>query len=88
MYRWFVMGKNKDLIQILTLVLIGMFIPFLISITITYGLDLTNMDDLIKIGSTFGYFLLIFGIELLIVYLYFTIVNKMANKNMEKYKPR
>ena len=88
MYRWFVMGKNRDLIQILTLVLIGMFIPFLISITITYSLDLTNMSDLIKIGSTFGYFLLIFGIELLIVYLYFTIVNKMANKNMEKYKPR
>lgn len=82
------MGKNKDLIQILTLVLIGMFIPFLISITITYGLDLTNMDDLIKIGSTFGYFLLIFGIELLIVYLYFAISNKMANKNMEKYKPK
>jgi hypothetical protein len=46
------------------------------------------MDDLIKIGSTFGYFLLIFGIELLIVYLYFTIVNKMANKNMEKFKPK
>ena len=88
MYHWFVMGKNKDLIQILTLVLIGMFIPFLVSITITYGLDLTNMDDLIKIGSTFGYFLLIFGIEMLIIYLYFTIINKMANKNMEKYKPK
>ena len=88
MYRWFVMGKNRDLIQILTLVLFGMFIPFLISITITYSLDLTNMSDLIKIGSTFGYFLLIFGIELLIVYLYFTISNKMANKNMEKYKPK
>ncbi len=82
------MGKNRDLIQILTLVLIGMFIPFLVSITITYGLNLTNMGDLIKIGSTFGYFLLIFGIELLIVYLYFAISNKMANKNMEKYKPK
>lgn len=88
MYQWYVMGKNRDLIQILTLVLIGMFIPFLVSITITYGLDLTDIDDLIKIGSTFGYFLLIFGIELLIVYLYFTIVNKMANKNMEKFKPK
>ena len=88
MYRWFVMGKNRDLIQILTLVLVGMFIPFLISITITYGLNLTNIGDLIKIGSTFGYFLLIFGIELLIVYLYFAISNKMANKNMEKYKPK
>jgi len=82
------MGKNRDLMQILALVLLGMFIPFLVSITITYSLDLTNMSDLIKIGSTFGYFLLIFGIELLIVYLYFTISNKMANKNMERYKPK
>ena len=82
------MGKNKDLILILSLVLIGMFIPFLCSITITYGLDLTNMADMVKIGSTFGYFLLIFGIEMLIVYLYFTISNWLANKNMDKYKPK
>ena len=76
------MGKNRDLIQILTLVLIGMFIPFLCSITLNYGLDL------IKIGSTFGYFLLIFGIELAVVYLYFAIGNRIANKNIEKYKPK
>ena len=76
------MGKNKDLIQILTLVLIGMFIPFLASITISYGLNLT------KIGTTFVYFLLIFGIELALVYLYFTASNLRANRNMEKYKPK
>ena len=82
------MGKNKDLIQILTLVLIGMFIPFFGSIILSYGLDLTNINDLIKVGSTFGYFLLIFGIELGVIYLYFTISNWIANKKMENYKPK
>jgi len=73
------MGKNRDLIQILSLVIVGMFIPFLGSITITYGLNVT------KIASTFGFFLLIFGVELGVVYLYFSIGNKIANKNLEKY---
>jgi len=82
------MGKNRDLIQILSLVIVGMFIPFFGSITIIYGLDFTNMTDLIKIGSTFGYFLLIFGIELGVVYLYFYLTNRFANKNMAKYKPK
>ncbi len=82
------MGKNRDLIQILALVIIGMFIPFLGSITITYGLDLTNVNNLLKIGSTFGYFLLIFAIELVIVFLYFTITNKIAGKKMDKHKPK
>ena len=76
------MGKNHDLIQILAIVMIGMFIPFLGAITISYGFDLW------KIGSTFGYFLLIFGIELGLVYLYFTITNRMANKKMGEYKPK
>ena len=82
------MGKNRDLRQILALVIIGMFIPFLGSITITYGLDLINVNDLLKIGSTFGYFLLIFVIELAIVFLYFTITNKIAGKKMDKHKPK
>jgi len=76
------MGKNTDLIFILSLVIVGMFIPFLGSITLNYGLDLS------KITTTFGYFLLIFAIELLIVYLYFLISGKIANKNMNKYKPK
>ena len=77
------MGKNRDLIQILTLVLIGMFVPFFGSVAINYGLD-----DLLKIGSTFGYFLLIFGIELGVVYLYFNITNRFASKNLNKYKTK
>jgi len=76
------MGKNTDLIFILSLVIVGMFIPFLGSITLNYGLDLS------KTTTTFGYFLLIFAIELLIVYLYFLISGKIANKNMNKYKPK
>ena len=82
------MGKNRDLIQILALVIVGMFIPFFGSLTINFGLDFTNIVNLIKIGSTFGYFLLIFGIELSVVYLYFNLTNRYANKNIEKYKPK
>jgi len=82
------MGKNRDLAQILILVIIGMFIPFLGSIMITFGLDLTNINDLMKTGSTFGYFLLIFGVELGIVFLYFTITNMIANKKIAKHKSK
>lgn len=82
------MGKNRDLIQIIILVLIGMFIPFLGSILINFGLNISDFKDLIKIGRTFGYFLLIFAIELAIVYLYFTIINWNANKKINKYKPK
>jgi hypothetical protein len=82
------MGKNRDLIQIIILVLIGMFIPFLGSILINFGLNISDFEDLIKIGRTFGYFLLIFAIELAIVYLYFTIINWNANKKINKYKPK
>ncbi len=82
------MGKNKDLIQILIIVLIGMFIPFLGSIIISFGLDISNVNDLINIGQTFGYFLLIFALELGVVYLYFTISNWAASKKIGKYKPK
>jgi len=82
------MGKNKDLIQILILVLIGMFIPFFGSIILSFELDIVNISDLIKIGSTFGYFLLIFGIEMAVIYLYFTASSWTVNKKMKKYKPK
>jgi len=82
------MGKTRDLIQILIIVIIGMFIPFLGSILITFGLDVTKLDDLLKVGSTFGWFLLIFGVELGVVYLYYHITNKIAGKKLDKYKPK
>jgi hypothetical protein len=76
------MNKNLDVIKILLIVIIGMFIPFLGSITITYGFNLT------KTASTFGLFLLIFGIELIIVYLYYLITSKIANKKMIEIKQK
>ena len=82
------MGKNRDLINILIIVLIGMFIPFLGAIIINFNLDVTNIDDLVKIGITFGYFLLIFGLEMLVVYLYFGISSWNANNKLKKFKPK
>jgi hypothetical protein len=76
------MGKRQDLIQVLLLILIGMLIPFVGSITLTYGFSFS------KIGVTFLYFLVIFGLELGFVYVYFTLGNRSANKKMEKYKPK
>jgi hypothetical protein len=75
------MGKNRDLAQVLSLVIIGMFIPFFGSIALSYGIS-----DMIKIAYTFGYFLVFFGFELGIVFLYFTISGKIAKKQMKKFK--
>ena len=82
------MGKNRDIAGILLLVIIGMFIPFLGSIVITFGLDVTNFENWLKIGSTFGWFLLIFGIELIVVFLYFNITNRIAGDKLNKIKPK
>jgi len=82
------MGKHRDLAGILIMVIIGMFIPFAGSIAIVYGFDFTSTADWLKTASTFGYFLFIFGIELLVVYLYFKITNKIAGNKLEKYKPK
>ena len=81
------MGKHRDLAGILLLVIIGMFVPFMGSIFITYGFDFTKIADWLKLGSTFFYFLLIFGIELLVVFLYFNITSKIASKKIDEYKP-
>jgi len=80
------MSKRRDLVQILLIVIIGMFIPFLISIAISFGLDITNLDHLSKIGTTFFWFLLIFGIELFAVFLYFNITYRMASKKLDDFR--
>jgi hypothetical protein len=82
------MSKNSDLAPILSLVVIGMFIPFVGSMAITYGLDFTDMDSWLKIGSTFGYFLLIFALELGSVIFYFTLSNRIASKKIDKHKSK
>jgi membrane protein implicated in regulation of membrane protease activity len=76
------MGKNSDILKVLLLVLVGMFIPFLGSITLSYGFVPG------KIAVTFLYFLVIFGLELGVVYLYFTFSGRRANKKMGQYKPK
>jgi hypothetical protein len=76
------MGKNKDLLQVLLLILVGMLIPFVGSVWLSYGFDVK------KIGMTFVYFLVIFGGELGCVYLYFTVTGRSASKKMEQYKPK
>jgi lysylphosphatidylglycerol synthetase-like protein (DUF2156 family) len=76
------MGKNRDLLKVLLLVLIGMFIPFLGSITLSYGFVPRT------IVATFLYFLVIFGVELGFVYLYFTLSGRRANEKMQQYKPK
>jgi len=78
------MGKNIDVVKIILIVLIGMFIPFLGALAITFGLALNDTNDILKIGSTFGYFLLIFGFELIVVYLYYKITNTIANIKLKK----
>ena len=76
------MGKNVDVVKVLLLVLIGMFIPFLGSVTLSYGLAPG------KIAVTFLYFLVIFGLELGAVYLYFLLGGRRASEKMEQYKPK
>ena len=80
------MSKRRDLVQILLIVIIGMFIPFLISIAISFGLDITNLDHLSKVGTTFFWFLIIFGIELFMVFLYFNITYRIASKKLDDFK--
>ena len=81
------MGKHRDLAGILLLVIIGMFIPFLGSLLLNFNLDMNSFDSWWKIGSTFSYFLLIFAIEMLVVFIYFNITSKIAIKKIDEYKP-
>jgi len=80
------MSKKGDLVQILTIIIIGMFIPFLGALVITFKLDITKLPNLLKIFSTFGYFLLIFAIELIVVYIYFRTTSNIANKKIKDFK--
>jgi hypothetical protein len=73
------MGKNRDLLKVLLLILVGMFIPFLGSIALSYGFTPQ------KIVVTFLYFLAIFGLELGCVYLYFTLSGRRASRKIEQF---
>ena len=80
------MSKNRDFIQILLIVILGMFIPFLGSIIISFRLNPFKIRDLLKISGAFGYFLLIFVIEFSVVYLYFWLMNAIAERKLNQYK--
>ena len=75
------MGKHRDLVLLLVIILIGMFIPFVGAITINYGFDLWI------IAGTFGYFLLIFAVELGVVFGYFYINSRVNADKFEQLKP-
>jgi hypothetical protein len=74
------MGKNKDLFQIMMLVILGMFIPFFGSFMLTHDWNFT------KILTTFGLFLLFFALELCVVYLYFFMSNRLVKKKIKQIK--
>lgn len=76
------MGKNRDLLKVLLLILIGMFIPFFGSIALSYGFLPA------KILVAFLYFLVIFSCELGCVYLYFSLSGRQINRKIEQYKPK
>lgn len=77
------MGKHKDLIQLLLIIIIGMFIPFFLSIAYMYNLDIRSAQGWSSILSTFGLFLFIFGVELGIVFVYFYLTNMVAEKRLQ-----
>jgi hypothetical protein len=61
-----------------------MFIPFLGTLIISFQVNIFSFDGFMKIISTFFIFLVIFGVELGIVYLYFYISNQFAEKKLDK----
>ena len=78
------MGNNRDVVNILLLVTIGMFIPFVGSLALVFKIDLFAVEGWVFIFSTFFYFLVIFGIELGVVYVYYTLTNRFAQKSFQK----
>lgn len=78
------MRIDKDLIQIIVIVIIGMYIPFMAAIIINFNVDISSFKNFLKVSSTFSIFLLFFALELLIVYLYFQLTNRIARKKIKK----
>ena len=80
------MGKNRDVVQIILIVLAGMFLPFFITLVFLFHVDVYSLSGWIQIISAFFYFLIIFGVELGSVILYFHITNTFAKKKYEQQK--
>ena len=78
------MGKKTDLAVVLSIVLLGMLIPFIGSIVFTFGVNITCFCGWKTVLTAFGYFILIFAVELLFVFSYFSITNKYYKKKLDK----
>ncbi len=75
------MGKNKDLFKIIMLILCGMLFPFIGSLSIIYGIEP------VRLGSAFIVFLVLFGIELVVVFFYFYVGSRRAEKHIQQLNP-
>jgi len=76
------MSRHRDIAGILVLVIIGMFVPFSGSVLLFYGLSL----DRLLLG--FLVFLVLFGLELGVVVVYFKVSGKRAAAEVERLRPK
>ena len=76
------MSRNRDIAGILGLVILGMFIPFCGSIIVVYGFAVNRL----LLG--FLVFLVIFGLELGMVYAFFKMSGKRAAAEVERLRPK
>jgi hypothetical protein len=77
------MGNTLDIIKILLLVIMGMFIPFIGSLALAFNIDLLMLQGWELIITSFLYFLVFFGMELALVFVYYTLTNRMAQKSFQ-----
>ncbi len=76
------MSRHWDIVRILLVVVVGMFIPFSGSVLLFYGLSLGRL----LLG--FLVFLVLFGVELGAVVLYFKVSGKRAAAEVERLRPK
>jgi membrane protein implicated in regulation of membrane protease activity len=76
------MGRNRDIALILLVVVLGMFVPFFGSIVYVYGLNVSRL----VVG--FVVFVVLFGVELGVVYAYFKISGKRSAAEVERLRPK
>ncbi len=76
------MGRYRDIAGILGLVILGMFIPFCASIIVVYGISIG------RLLLAFLVFLIVFGLELGTVYVYFKMSGKRSAAEVERLRPK
>jgi hypothetical protein len=76
------MSRHWDIVGVLVAVVVGMFIPFTGSVLLLYG---TSLDHLL-LG--FLVFLVLFGLELGAVVVYFKVSGKRAAAEVERLRPK